>query len=181
MPRFLLVAGVARDRRSRPAWPDASSPLLGDVAPDGTWLSWRLTGSNHRELGRAVMVYPDSVGVHEAINELRAGLFSLDHLVAASPRDGRWTWRLLLAGTPVATSGRPYARHRECVYNLEAFRAAVADAEINEVFVRRRPDPPDLAAPVTDAPVSELVVPKPVSPPPVEVASEAADTTEYAG
>lgn len=137
-PRFVLVAGVARGGLSRPAWPDVSTSLTGRLAGDGSWVSWRLTGANHRELGRAMSVFPDALEALTAVDEVRVGVLSLQESVVASPRDGRWSWRLLLADELVASSGRSYSRHRECTYNLEAFLAAVPIAQVVDVFAQRR-------------------------------------------
>lgn len=162
-PRFLLVCGVIRDGFAHPAWPDVTSPLSGRSADNGTWLSWRLTGGNHRELGRSVSVFPSAVAVFGAIHRLREACESLQGIVAASPRDARWTWRVSLDGGLVAISSRAYARNRECLYNLETFLAALPDADVSEAIphsrftqpteppmpVQRDPDRPR----ATDAPI----------------------------
>lgn len=137
MPRFLLVSGVSRGGFAQPAWPDVASPLRGTTAADGSWVSWRLTGANHRELGRSVAVFPTAAETLEAVEQLRDDHERLAESVTASARDGRWTWRVQLGNDPVAISGRPYSRHRECLYNLEAFLAAVPVAHVVASVARR--------------------------------------------
>ena len=53
------------------------------------------------------------------------------------PHTGTWGWRLTLDDLAVATSSRGYSRHRECVYNVSAFVAAAAIAELTDAELPR--------------------------------------------
>lgn len=150
--RFLFVAGVGRGPAAHPVWPDVYQQFQGDVDADGSWVAWRLSGANHRELGRSARVFSDLVEarldalvMHDRIGDAQAQIVTIPNLSA-------WGWRLSLDGVVVATSSRSYARHRECTYNVEAFAAAAAVAELTDA------DPPrswHLASPV--APVDSRV------------------------
>jgi hypothetical protein len=131
-PRFLFVVGVGRGPEAHPVWPDVHQPFDGDVDADGSWVAWRLTGANHRELGRSSRVFADlkaarldAITMHERIAEAEAHILTVPHT-------GTWGWRLRLDDVPVATSSRGYARHRECTYNVAAFMAAASIAELSD-------------------------------------------------
>jgi hypothetical protein len=131
-PRFLFVVGVGIGPAAHPVWPDVHQPFEGDLDGDGSWVAWRLTGANHRELGRSSRVFPDlsqarlhAQAVHERIVEAQPHILTVPHT-------GTWGWRLRIDDTPVATSSRGYARHRECTYNVAAFMAAAAIAELSD-------------------------------------------------
>jgi len=131
-PRFLFVVGVGRGPEAHPVWPDVHQNFEGDADDDGSWVAWRLTGANHRELGRSSRVFADllharddAVVVHERIAEAQVHILTVPHT-------GTWGWRLRLDDRPVATSSRGYARHRECTYNVAAFMAAASIAELSE-------------------------------------------------
>ncbi len=131
-PRFLFVVGVGRGAEAHPVWPDVHQTFEGDVDPDGSWVAWRLTGANHRELGRSSRVFADlklatehAVTLHDRIEEAEVHILTVPHT-------GTWGWRLRLDDVAVATSSRGYARHRECTYNVAAFMAAVANAELSD-------------------------------------------------
>ena len=131
-PRFLFVVGVGRGPEAHPVWPDVHQSFEGEVDADESWVAWRLTGANHRELGRSSRVFPDlataradAIALHERIDEAQAHILTVPHT-------GTWGWRLRLDDVPVATSSRGYARHRECTYNVAAFMAASAVAELSE-------------------------------------------------
>lgn len=164
--RFLLVSGVARDGLVHPAWPDVMSSPSGEPAADGTWVSWRLTGANHRELGRSVEIFPNVRAVLLSINHLRAAADRLQRVVAASPKDARWTWRVADDGTTLATSSRAYSRNRECLYNLQTFLAALPIADVSDALPHRRLEPSRQ---------------HPVIPAPSPSADEAVDAAGYAG
>jgi hypothetical protein len=129
-PRFLFVVGVGQGEEAHPVWPDVYHAFEGEVGPDGSWVSWRLTGGNHRELGRSSRVFPDveharddAAMLHERISEAEAHILTVPHTTT-------WGWRLNIDDVAVATSSRGYARHRECTYNVSVFIAAAAIAEL---------------------------------------------------
>lgn len=131
-PRFLFVVGVGRGPEAHPVWPDVHQAFEGDVDADGSWVAWRLTGANHRELGRSSRVFADlkaareqAVTLHQRIDEAEAQILTVPH-------SGTWGWRLRLDDLPVATSSRGYARHRECTYNVAAFMAAASIADLSD-------------------------------------------------
>jgi hypothetical protein len=130
--RFLFVIGVGRGPAAHPVWPDVHQPFVGEPDEDGSWVAWRLTGANHRELGRSSCVFPDleqarldAYRAHDRISAAQA------HIVTI-PNTGTWGWRMSLDDVLFATSSRGYARHRECTYNVAAFAAAAAIAEITD-------------------------------------------------
>jgi hypothetical protein len=138
-PRFLFVVGVGRGPEAHPVWPDVHQNFDGEVDADGSWVAWRLTGANHRELGRSSRVFPDLASaqldaavLHERINDAQAHILTVPHT-------GTWGWRLRLDELPVATSSRGYARHRECTYNVAAFVAAAGIAELADGAMPRAP------------------------------------------
>ncbi|HWA66161.1 MAG TPA: hypothetical protein VG899_07310 [Mycobacteriales bacterium] len=103
---------------------------------DGSWFAWRLTGANHRELGRSCRVFPDLASARDDAARLRERVGEAEVSVLTVPRTGTWGWRLRLDGVAVATSSRGYARHRECTYNASTFVAAAAVADLSDA------DPP---------------------------------------
>ena len=116
--RFLFVVGIGRGPTAHPVWPDVHQPFEGEVDDDGSWVAWRLTGANHRELGRSARVFPDlatarldALALHDRIPDAEA-------LIVTVPNTGTWGWRLTVDEVAVATSSRGYARHRECAYNV---------------------------------------------------------------
>jgi uncharacterized protein YegP (UPF0339 family) len=131
-PRYLFVLGVGQGVAAHPVWPDLYQPFEGDVDADGSWFAWRLTGANHRELGRSSRVYPDLVSARTATATLRERITEAEVSVVTVPRTGTWGWRLRLDGEVVATSSRGYARHRECTYNVSAFITAAAIAQTSD-------------------------------------------------
>lgn len=130
-PRFLFVLGVGRGPEAHPVWPDVHQAFEGELDPDGSWVAWRLTGANHRELGRSSRVFADlaaaradATALHERIADAQAQILTVPHTTT-------WGWRLHLDDVAVATSSRGYTRHRECTYNVSAFVAAAAVAELS--------------------------------------------------
>jgi hypothetical protein len=131
VPRFLFVVGVGRGPAAHPVWPDVHQAFEGELDADGSWVAWRLTGANHRELGRSSRVFPDlpraqldAAALHQRIDDAETQILTVPHT-------GTWGWRLRLDDVPVATSSRGYARHRECTYNVAAFMAAAAIADLS--------------------------------------------------
>ncbi|MBV9869960.1 MAG: hypothetical protein JO214_05005 [Frankiaceae bacterium] len=129
-PRFLFVVGVGRGPEAHPVWPDVHQQFEGELNADGSWVAWRLTGANHRELGRSPRVFPDLVHAREHAELLRDRIVDAEAHILTVPHTTTWGWRLFLEGLAVATSSRGYARHRECTYNVAAFAAAAAIAEV---------------------------------------------------
>ena len=135
-PRFLLFGGVALPEhlvRDRAAQPEAVEVPTRRALPTSTepanWTAWRLLGRNNRELGRSPAVFSTVPECVAAVDRLKAVIGEAVRLLSVDDRDGRWCWRLVVDGAPVAVSSRSYHRQRECVYNLEQFIVAVADAE----------------------------------------------------
>ncbi len=125
--RFHLVTGAVLNGASTPTWQIREA---GDDDPAGlVATAWRLLGGNNRELGRSATVFPGVTAAREAISELRDRLPEALRAFACDTRTGRWGWRLLVDGEPLATSSRLYLRHRECGYNLGQFLAGVPGAE----------------------------------------------------
>jgi hypothetical protein len=127
------VLGVGEGAQAHPVWPDVYHRFAGVLSPDGSWVAWRLTGGNHRELGRSARVFPnveqardDALMLHERISEAEA-------VVSAVPHTTAWGWQLHVDDTSVATSSRGFARHRECVDNVVRFSEAAEAAELAEL------------------------------------------------
>jgi hypothetical protein len=130
--RFLFVVGVGRGASARPVWPDVHQTFHGELDEDGSWVAWRLTGANHRELGRSSRVFPDLVQARRDAGTMHDRIADAEAHIVTVPDTGTWGWRLTLDDEAVATSSRGYARHRECTYNVAAFAAAAAIAELTD-------------------------------------------------
>jgi hypothetical protein len=128
LPRFLFVVGVGSGPTAHPVWPDVHQAFEGELDPDGSWVAWRLTGANHRELGRSPRVFPDLTSARKDVEALHARIADLEAHILTVPHTGTWGWRLTLDEVAVATSSRGYMRHRECSYNVATFVAAAAVA-----------------------------------------------------
>jgi hypothetical protein len=116
-PRFQLIPG------SR----------MSDSSEGG--VSWRLLGTNNRELGRAAVSYADAEAAQQAIVRIRELALQGEAHIVHEPHGGRWAWHLDDAGVRVATSGRGFRHERECRYNLEQFRDAAPDAPASDAEV----------------------------------------------
>jgi hypothetical protein len=127
---------VGEGAAAHPVWPDLHQRFEGEVDVDGSWFAWRLTGANHRELGRSCRVFPTLAEARDAASGLRDRVHDAEMAVLTVPRTGTWGWRLRLDGVSIATSSRGYARHRECTYNASTFIAAAAIADLSDA------DPP---------------------------------------
>jgi hypothetical protein len=136
-PRFLFVVGVGRGAQAHPIWPDVHQSFEGELDPDGSWVAWRLTGANHRELGRSSRVFPDLDEARDHATALHDRAVEAQAKILTVPHTGTWGWRLTLDDLAVATSSRGYSRHRECVYNVSAFVAAAAIAELTDAELPR--------------------------------------------
>jgi hypothetical protein len=129
-PRFLFVVGVGRGQEAHPVWPDVYQLFDGDLNDDGSWVAWRLTGGNHRELGRSSRVFPDLTHARADAELLHERIADAEPHILTVPHTTTWGWRLHVDDVAVATSSRGYARHRECTYNVSIFVAAAAIAEL---------------------------------------------------
>jgi hypothetical protein len=129
-PRFLFVVGVGQGAEAHPVWPDIHQSFAGELDADGSWVAWRLTGANNRELGRSCRVFADLPTAREDARILRERLDDTQAHILTVPHTGTWGWRLRLDDTSVATSSRGYSRYRECTYNVEVFVAAVRKAQV---------------------------------------------------
>ncbi|MFJ3903016.1 hypothetical protein [Streptomyces sp. NPDC090025] len=116
--RFLYVVLGARQRP------------VGDAQRIG----WRLVGANHRELGRSALMFADPAECLAAVVLLRERIADGRALLTTTGTAGGWGWRLEIDQRPVAVSGRPYQRQRDCQYNLGQFLNAVPVAELAGPF-----------------------------------------------
>ena len=129
---------MGSDDDARPTWPGQGQSFTGNTAADGSWYAWRVSGANHRELGRGLEVYPDLDGVLSAIEALQSGIDRTVLSLIIAPAGGHWTWRMSLDGRLVAMSSRAYYRQRECAYAAAAFTTSVRVAPVPNVSGRRR-------------------------------------------
>ena len=137
-PRFLFVAGTTSAGWTWPPW--LGDPDGGQDDPTGSWVAWRLTGSNNRELGRSARTFADLAACRADAERLVDVCADAVAVPTVSEPTSLWGWRLELAGRPIAVSGRLYSRQRECHYNLAQFRAAVPTAVLSEqITVLTRP------------------------------------------
>jgi hypothetical protein len=130
--RFLFVIGVGHGPTAHPVWPDVHQAFVGEPDEDGSWVAWRLTGANHRELGRSSRVFRDLEHARHDACTVHEGIAAAEAHIVTIPNTGTWGWRMSLDEVVFATSSRGYARHRECTYNVAAFAAAAAAAEITD-------------------------------------------------
>jgi hypothetical protein len=135
---FAVIEGVGRDDDAHPTWPGQGQPFTGETADDGSWYAWRVSGANHRELGRGTEVYADLLAVLNAIETFQGCIdrVALSFLIA--PPGSHWTWRMSLDGRLVAMSSRAYYRQRECAYGATVFTASVRVAPIPTLSGRRQ-------------------------------------------
>jgi hypothetical protein len=131
-PRFLFVVGVGRGPEAHPIWPDVHQAFEGELDAAGSWVAWRLTGANHRELGRSSRVFSDLTLARADAQTLHERIATTEAVILTLPHTGTWCWRLMLDDVAVATSSRGYLRHRECAYNVSAFAAAAGIAELSD-------------------------------------------------
>jgi len=130
LPRFFLVAGHQLGGRMLPAWPGGGRGSR--PAPfDGQWVAWRIVGSNHRELARSPVVYPDAAAAQLAIASVQAGVERATG--GTETVNGRWAWQLFIDGEPVAVSSRFYQRPRECVDSLATAVTAFKIGQLRDV------------------------------------------------
>lgn len=102
----------------------------------GVW-SWRLLGSNHRELARAVGTFAtQALAVEDALAVGRSARTA--SIEASVDVDTSWRWVLLVDGEPRAASTTPYARRLECQRAIARFRDCAPSAAIDPVPLVRR-------------------------------------------
>lgn len=134
--RFRFVGGVGSGERARPPWPQAMVGFAGDVADDGSWFAWRLTGANHRELGRSARVFVSIAAATSDARSLRLRINEASPYLWPASAHPRWCWRLQLDDEVAAVASRAYARQLECVNSLRRFvsAASAAGLELDEEF-----------------------------------------------
>jgi hypothetical protein len=109
-PRFQIVLNAS---------PTATQTRVAERSPGFiATVSWRLLGSNHRELGRSARLFQTADDCSIAIDALRHGVRDVDADVIAHSTAGFWFWRMSLNGTAVAVSSRLYQRRRESTQSL---------------------------------------------------------------
>ena len=135
-PRFLLVTGFrigTEVTRGAVGFGDFDGP----ASADGSWVGWRLVGSNNRELARSAQVWATTGACLTALSMLRQRLGEASALVAIDHTRGHWAWRLELSdGRRLAVASRGYQRRREAQYAMEQFLGAAraADARIEDLI-----------------------------------------------
>jgi len=108
------------------------------VAFGPVW-SWRLLGSNHRELARSASPFA-------GLDEATADALATAVLAVTAPievtlaPDGTWHWTLTADDVRRAASTTGYARRLECVRAVERFRSSAPAAEVSPTpLIHRRP------------------------------------------
>jgi hypothetical protein len=90
---------------------------------------WRLLSGNHRDMGRGALDFQDEescqIGIKETVE-------AVDRLAPTIVRvaGNRWSWRLSLAGTVVATSGHSFDRRGRCEEACTRFLQLMPGAEV---------------------------------------------------
>ncbi|MBV9292974.1 MAG: hypothetical protein JO222_11040 [Frankiales bacterium] len=128
-PRFLCVLGHRTGGVLAPAWPGPGRTVAGSP-PEGSWVAWRLLGSNHREVARSASVFPDMEACLRDVTRLRTVVGGGDFECVVDAVGGLWGWVVTSAGTPLAVASRLYQRQRECDYSYNVFLAAVPAAAV---------------------------------------------------
>jgi len=103
--------------------------------------SWRLLGSNHRELGRSADVFDDTSACLLAIKQLRESISNVDCQVLAHSTAGFWFWRMQLNTVAIAISSRLYQRRRESVQSLTRTLESIPLVDREPAVLRIRPTP----------------------------------------
>jgi len=134
----MVVQGVFVHGAPVPEWPGPGGTSVRSDVPTGTgWTSWRLVGSNQRELGRSARVFPD---LETCVADAATITASLDKAVLAlSTRTSQWTWELTVDGEIVAVASRLYQRQRECEYNSRVFLVTAPSAQPLSIYVVPHP------------------------------------------
>ncbi|MFZ0322521.1 MAG: hypothetical protein WAN48_00135 [Actinomycetes bacterium] len=128
-PRFQLVTGVARVASPRVVKNLSSRPRAPRAAPE-LEVSWRLLGSNNREMGRSCRSYAGVDDCHDAVARIKSQLHDLSSRLVIADARGNWRWSLWLLDAEVAASSRVFSRLRECRSNVEQFLEKVPHAAV---------------------------------------------------
>ena len=97
----------------------------------GVPVRWRLLSGNHRDMGRGALDFPDEESCHIGIKEM---VVALEQLVPSVVRatGNRWSWRLTLNGTVLATSGHTFDRRGRCEEACARFLQMLPGAEVRD-------------------------------------------------
>jgi uncharacterized protein YegP (UPF0339 family) len=112
-------------------------PRYQCVALGSIW-SWRLLGSNHRELARAASGFPtfEEAAADAATTSAQARSSTIEITLRA---DSTWHWEMTADGTVRAASAVGYARRLECARAVERFRGCAPSAPISPTpLIHRR-------------------------------------------
>lgn len=127
-PRFQVIVNAASGRDG------VSANLSTTPAP----VSWRLLGSNHRELGRSADLFPDIDHCLQAIRDLREAVPNVESHVIAHASATSWFWRIQLGPSVVAISSRLYQRRRESAQSLLRTLESIPLVDREPVILRLR-------------------------------------------
>lgn len=104
---------------------------------EGSGWSWRLLGSNHRALARAVLVFASQEAA--TADALEAGqLAPTAEIELLTEHGASWRWQMTVNGTVRATSATGYARRLECVRAVARFRTCAPLAAVSAAPLLRR-------------------------------------------
>ncbi len=102
--------------------------LVPRVLMSSVWgtsqMGWRLLSANNRPLGCGVMSYDGAVACAEVVTGIQEQASRLVGIQALDLANGRWVWRVELAGEPIAAACRAYDAQRENQASLRAFLIA---------------------------------------------------------
>ncbi|HEY6798451.1 MAG TPA: hypothetical protein VI248_27545 [Kineosporiaceae bacterium] len=113
-------------------------PRYQCVALGPVW-SWRLLGSNHRELARAAAGFAT---FEEATDDAvaTAGQARTASIEISLSPDSTWHWLMTVDGQPQARSALGYARRLECARAVDRFRESAPVARVSPTpLIHRRP------------------------------------------
>lgn len=112
-------------------------PRYQCVALGSVW-SWRLLGSNHRELARAASRFTTlEEAVQDAVTTASQARSATIEIGLES--DAGWHWTMTVAGALRAASAVGYARRLECARAVERFRDCAPSAQVSPTpLVHRR-------------------------------------------
>jgi hypothetical protein len=112
-------------------------PRYQCVALGPVW-SWRLLGSNHRELARAASRFGSLAEAADDALRTAAEAPTATIEVLLAP-DGTWHWAMSVDGTSRAASAVGYARRLECSRAVDRFRESAPVAAVSPTpLVHRR-------------------------------------------
>lgn len=111
-------------------------PRFQSLCLDGRW-TWRLLGSNHRELARGWRTFATrEEAVADALAVGRVARTSQMEVSIAA--DTSWRWVLFADGEPRAASSVHYGRRLECLRAVARFRDCAPVATVAPTPVIRR-------------------------------------------